>query len=734
MAQDVKLSVLLEGDSKSLQNAMVAGAAATEASGKSISTVLAKIGKSMALATVAAATLGAALTFSFIKKSVGTFVEFEAAIFRMGATLGETNRETGELNESMTELETTIRDIAKNSQATASEVARAGNVLALAGLTIDELGTSTEGAIKNLVDFSVVAGVDVETAAGIVISSVKGMGLEIAEMDRVMDVFVTTMTSSFVDLQTLGMAMKFLAPTASAAGISIEESAAAIGALGNAGLQGTIAGTGLRMSINKLLSPTDDARRVMERLGLNFLTLTPAGESAKNTMLSLSVSIQSMKAQVQRTNAELDALNGKLDNLSIDQQRNQLDIMRIRAKADREGRELTADEIKRIEKLEQANRSLAIEQADVSLKQQIASREARKHNKVLAEQEAEYSNLNDIVASQTMGVTSLTDVVNQLSASGATTAEILEIFSVRGGTAIMALMGQREGFLELVEANMQAEGAMKSFLSTMMLTTDFMIKTVISSFEETRLEVGKIFAELITQDAGLAESLRSISESVRNNKEQWMELKEGLAEDVLPLLFSIPDIINSLITAFTIARPFITLFANAMKILGVVLTPVFLLLEAIASIIDFLSKSAIGRIFAGAGAGAATGAGAGAMTATPFGVAAGAIGGGAIGGGSAILNEFNLFHKGGIADNPTAGIFGEAGREALVPLTKYDMQLTKKSAPMSAGETNSGLTLNFDSIIINGGGTMTSGDVRNIIRTEMPKIVKDSYRGARGVV
>ena len=731
MAQDVKLSVLLEGDSKSLQNAMVAGAAATEASGKSISTVLAKIGKSMALATVAAATLGAALTFSFIKKSVGTFVEFEAAIFRMGATLGETNRETGELNESMTELETTIRDIAKNSQATASEVARAGNVLALAGLTMDELGTSTEGAIKNLVDFSVVAGTDVETAAGIVISSVKGMGLEIAEMDRVMDVFVTTMTSSFVDLNTLGMAMKFLAPTAQAAGISIEESAAAIGALGNAGLQGTIAGTGLRMSINKLLSPTDDARRVMERLGLNFLTLTPAGESAKNTMLSLSMSIQGMKAQVQRTNAELDALNGKLDNLSIDQQRNQLDIMRIRAKADREGRELTADELKRIDKLEQANRSLAIEQADVSLKQQIASREARKHNKVLADQEAEYTNLNDVVASQTMGITSLTDVVNQLSASGATTAEILEIFSVRGGTAIMALMGQREGFLELVEANMQAEGAMKSFLSTMMLTTDFMIKTVISSFEETRLEVGKIFAELITQDAGLAESLRNISESVRNNKEQWMELKEGLAEDVLPLLFSIPDIINSLITAFTIARPFITFFANTMKILGVVLTPVFMLLEGIAKLIDFLSKSAIGRIFAGAGAGAATGAGAGAMTATPFGVGAGAIGGGFIGGGSALINEF---HKGGVTDKPTAGIFGEAGREALVPLTKYDMELTKKSAPMSSTETNSGLTLNFDSIIINGGGTMTSGDVRNIIRTEMPKIVKDSYRGARGVV
>jgi TP901 family phage tail tape measure protein len=378
MAQDVRMAVLIDGDSKGLQNAMAAGAAASEASGKSISLDLAKIGKRMAQATIAAATLGVALTFRYLKKSVTTFVEFELAMARMAATLGETNRETGEINESMQDLEMVIRNIAKESQATASEVARAGNVLALAGLRFEELGNETEGAIKSLVDFSVVAGVDVETAAGIVISSVKGMGIEIENMDRVMDVFVTTMTSSFTDLTTLGMAMKFLAPTANAAGVEIEEAAAAIGSLGDAGLQGTIAGTGLRMSINKLLSPTDDARRVMERLGLNFLTLTPAGESARATMNTLSASIASAKFEVEKTSAALEILNAKMDDLSIDQQKNQLAIMQIRARADREGRELTQEELKRISKLEKANRSLSITQVELGIKQQEASRDAKK--------------------------------------------------------------------------------------------------------------------------------------------------------------------------------------------------------------------------------------------------------------------------------------------------------------------------------------------------------------------
>jgi TP901 family phage tail tape measure protein len=734
MAQDVRMAVLIDGDSKGLQNAMAAGAAASEASGKSISLDLAKIGKRMAQATIAAATLGVALTFRYLKKSVTTFVEFELAMARMAATLGETNRETGEINESMQDLEMVIRNIAKESQATASEVARAGNVLALAGLRFEELGNETEGAIKSLVDFSVVAGVDVESAAGIVISSVKGMGIAIEDMDRVMDVFVTTMTSSFVDLTTLGMAMKFLAPTANAAGLEIEEAAAAVGALGDAGLQGTIAGTGLRMSINKLLSPTDDARRVMDRLGLNFLTLTPAGESARNTMVGLSTSIGSMKAQVEKTSAAMDILNGKLDDISIDQQKNQLAIMQIRARADREGRQLTADEIKRIQKLEEANQALSVEQFSVSLKQRIAQRDAKKQNKVLAEQEKQYNSLNEVVTSQTMGLTSLSDVVNQLADSGATTAEILEIFSVRGGTAIMALMGQRQGFLDLVEANYLAEGATESYLKTVKQTVDYQIKQVISAFEETRIVVGELFAELIglasANDGKIASSLKNVAYTLADNKDEWIELRDAIADDLLPLIAGLPSFVDRAMVAFRLAVPFIKAFANAMKILGTLMKPVFWLLEKIADLFEAAEDSWWGRILSDMFVGATSGAVVGSavpVVGTGIGAGIGALAGG-IGG---VANEF---HAGGITDNPTAGIFGEAGREALVPLTKYDMELTKKSSPMGVSSSNSGLTINFDSITINGGGHMTSSDVRSIIRTEMPKIVKDSYRGARGVI
>lgn len=758
MAKDVKMSVVIEGNSKQLQAAMAAAAASSDSAGKTITSSLKKIATSMAKASLAAVTLGAAITGVFVKQSVGTFLEFEVAMARMGATLGETSEITGELNENMDGLESVIRNIAAQSSATATQVAQAGNVLALAGLSLEELGTETEGAIKSLVQFSVVAGTDVETAAGIVISAVKGMGLEIADMDRVMDVFVATMTSSFTDLQSLGMSMKFLAPTAQAAGLSIEEMAAAVGALGDAGLQGTIAGTGLRMSINKLLSPTDDARRVMDRLGLNFLTLTPAGQSADAALRAVSATITQTKVDVERTSFALDILNGKLEDLSIEQQSNSLAIMQIRARAERQGRELTETEIKRIERLEMANKSLAVEQASVALEQRLAQRENKKFTDSLKEQEQQFAENKDIVESQTMGLTSLVDVINQLESAGATTAEVLEIFSVRGGTAIMALQGQRQGFLDLIEVTNNAEGATQRYLQTMKTTSDFQLKVVASSFEETRLVVGELFAELIgvadANDGKIASSLRRVSEVIRGNTDQWIVLRDTIQEEILPLIAELPNFVDRIMVAFELAVPFIQAFADAMKILGAILEPVFDLLDGIVSVMETLENSAIGKGLLKGISGAITGAASGAAVGSVvpvIGTAYGAAGGAALGFSAGLGSEANNIgaeinsalgipeggllsnHRGGVAESPSVGIFGEAGREALVPLDKYDMTLTSKSSMNSNEKPNSGLTLNFESITINGGGSLTRGDVQDLINAEMPKIVKQSYRGVRGI-
>ena len=78
-----------------------------------------------------------------------------------------------------------------------------------------------------------------------------------------------TMTTSNVNLQMLGETMKYVAPIAQSVGMSLEETAAAAGMLGNIGIQASQSGTVLRSMLNRLAGPSTAAANIMSELGLN---------------------------------------------------------------------------------------------------------------------------------------------------------------------------------------------------------------------------------------------------------------------------------------------------------------------------------------------------------------------------------------------------------------------------------------------------------------------------------
>lgn len=64
--------------------------------------------------------------------------------------------------------------------------------------------------------------------------------------------------------------MKYAGPVAGSLGLSLEETAAAIGIMSDAGVKGSNAGTALRSSLTRLANPTAQAKQVMDELGLSF--------------------------------------------------------------------------------------------------------------------------------------------------------------------------------------------------------------------------------------------------------------------------------------------------------------------------------------------------------------------------------------------------------------------------------------------------------------------------------
>lgn len=220
-----------------------------------LKTGLAKLGG------LVAAGIGASVTAlaSFGKEIIKVGTEYEAQMSRVQAISGATAAE-------LVELDNLAKQLGADTAFSAAEAAEGMENLASAGFSVTEI----MGAMPGLLDLAAVSGGDVANASEVAASALRAFGLEATEAGHVADVFAQAAADTNAEVNDMGYAMKYIAPVANAMGISLEETAAAIGILSDAGIKGTQAGTTLRGALTRLTKPTDDMCAVMDDLGLSF--------------------------------------------------------------------------------------------------------------------------------------------------------------------------------------------------------------------------------------------------------------------------------------------------------------------------------------------------------------------------------------------------------------------------------------------------------------------------------
>lgn len=122
------------------------------------------------------------------------------------------------------------------------------------------------GAIEGTLQLAQAGALDLGRAADIASNILKGMRLEVSQTGRVVDVLAKAANSANTTVEQLGTAMKFVAPVASGLGVGLEEVTAAMAALSDAGLQASMAGTGLRRTLSELESPSGKTLRIFRSL------------------------------------------------------------------------------------------------------------------------------------------------------------------------------------------------------------------------------------------------------------------------------------------------------------------------------------------------------------------------------------------------------------------------------------------------------------------------------------
>ena len=217
--------------------------------------------------------------------------DFEAQMSRVKAISGATQEDFQKLRDQALQL-------GADTSFSASQAAEGMENLAAAGFSV----TETMEAMPGLLDLAAASGEDLSASSDIAASAIRGFGLEASEAAHVADVLAANANMTNSSVAQTGEALKYIAPVARAAGISLEETSAAIGLMANAGIQGSQAGTTLRGALSRLSKPTDDMCQVMDQLGLEFYDSEGKMKSLHDQIQMLQKATKGMTDE-QRNNA-----------------------------------------------------------------------------------------------------------------------------------------------------------------------------------------------------------------------------------------------------------------------------------------------------------------------------------------------------------------------------------------------------------------------------------------------
>lgn len=252
-----------------------------------------------------------------LKNTIGTLAEF-------GQAMSTVRGVTGAVGEEFQQLTQRAQDLGRTTRFTATQAADSMVLLARAGFSASEAMQAVGGTLL----LAQAGGLDLARATDVAVSTLRGFRLEVSEMAEVVDVLTLAAKSGNTTVSELGEGLKFVAPVAAELGVSLEATTAAMLKLSDAGLKGTLAGTGLRRVFAELVSPGAKLNKLLGQTGLTaadinpslvglsgaFQALRSAGLSAGNALEIFGQRGGPASLIISSLAGEIDGLEGKLNN------------------------------------------------------------------------------------------------------------------------------------------------------------------------------------------------------------------------------------------------------------------------------------------------------------------------------------------------------------------------------------------------------------------------------------
>ena len=220
-----------------------------------------KVGEAIMPASMATVGLGTA--------AVKTAANFDTSMSQVQATMGLTKDSTSKLNgetvNTMDALSKLARTMGKDTKFSASEAADAINILAMAGMDTDDIYS----ALPATLNLAAAGNIGIAQAADYATGIMSGFGMKTEDASKVADVLAVTASSAKGSVSDFGAGLAQAAGQASITGQSFEDTATALGILGNHNIAAAEGGNMLQRVLKNLYQPTSTAKEALDQLGVS---------------------------------------------------------------------------------------------------------------------------------------------------------------------------------------------------------------------------------------------------------------------------------------------------------------------------------------------------------------------------------------------------------------------------------------------------------------------------------
>lgn len=234
---------------------------------------------------------GSAAAVAFTKTSIDAGMSFDSAMSQVAATMGTTVDKIGNVKAKAEEM-------GRTTKYTATEAAEGMNILAQAGLSADEQ-ISGIGTVLNLASADAMS---LEESASYTAGAVKGFGDSMSNASYYADLMAKGATLANTDVRGLGEAFSGSAATAKNYGQAADSVTLSLLRLAEQNVTGSEASTALNRAMADLYTPTDDASKALDQLGVSAYKSNGEAKDFNDLVDELNSSLQGMTAE-QKNNA-----------------------------------------------------------------------------------------------------------------------------------------------------------------------------------------------------------------------------------------------------------------------------------------------------------------------------------------------------------------------------------------------------------------------------------------------